>query len=102
MLCCGRPINTCIGAVANEFDNAGKAGGVVGSEVIIAYIGCKALKLGADYEGEDTIVTDGGKDGSLVILGNPNLKFDECVMFGIDGWSQGTNGGHGGVVISWL
>ena len=64
----GNPIRACIGAVAYEIDEAVEGSGVVGFDVIGGYKICQAFESCSDNEGENTVVTDSGKDCTLIAL----------------------------------
>lgn len=68
MLCRGVPSSFAIGAVANEFNEAGVIGGVVGDDSMFADEVSGALKGVLDEESDHEVVTRSGVDDAAVGL----------------------------------
>jgi len=93
MLDSGVPRRTCIGAVANESDEAVKGSWVVGLDVILFDELGGLFECVSDDESVDSVVSDGRKDATFVALGDPDLELNGFVGR-FDGWNEGTDGGH--------
>lgn len=68
-------------------------GGIVGFDVMKSDEGGYAGKGVGHDESVDTVISDSGKNGALVALGNVTLDFDEGVVRRASG-KEGTDGWH--------